>query len=162
MAYELDSQHGNEYRTSTIYGDKRRKFTAISSHTIQNRSRGRVRFSENCNSQSRPILAKLNREASEPAEKPNMQQPSKQKPPSTPTTTLADDKSKKAGGGLIVLEQRWPPERMVDLTLVVETRRPKSPAVVVEYRRPKPLAIWRTSANKNNLPKTTDIEIAER
>jgi len=75
-------------------------------------------FFENDNNQSRPILAKLNREASEPAEKLDMLQPSKQKPPSTPTTTLADDESKKAGGGLIVLEQRWPPARMVDLTLV--------------------------------------------
>jgi len=104
MAYELDCQHGNEYRTFTIYGDKRRKFTTISSHTIQNRSRDRVRLFENGNNQSRPILAKLNREASEPAEKPDMQQPSKKKPPSTPTTTLADDESKKVKGGLFVLE----------------------------------------------------------
>jgi len=44
MAYELDHQYGNEYRTSTIYGDKQRKFIAISSHTIQNRSRDRVWF----------------------------------------------------------------------------------------------------------------------
>jgi hypothetical protein len=104
------------------------------------------------------ILAKLKREASEPAEKPVMQQPSKQKPPSTPTTTLADGESKKAGGGLIVLEQRWPHERMVNLTLIVETRRPKPPAVVVENRQPKPPAMWRTSANKNNLLKTVDIK----
>jgi len=51
MAYELDRQHGNEYRRSTIYGDKRRKFTAISSHTIQNQSRDQVRFFENGNNQ---------------------------------------------------------------------------------------------------------------
>jgi hypothetical protein len=106
MAYELDRQHGNEYRTSTIYGDKRRKFTAISRHTIQNRSRDRVRFFENGNNKSMPILAK----------------------------------------------------RMVDLPLIVETRRPKPPAVVVENRQPKPPAMWRTSANKNNLLKTVDIK----
>jgi len=44
MSYELDRQQGNEYRTLTIYGDKRRKFTAISSPTIQNRSQDQVRF----------------------------------------------------------------------------------------------------------------------
>jgi len=99
MAYELNRQHGNEYRTSTFYGDKQRKFTSISSHTLQNRSRDRVRLFENGNNQSRPILAKLNREASEPAEKPDMQQPSKQKPPSTPTTTLHTANQRKSKEG---------------------------------------------------------------
>jgi len=156
MAYELDRQHDNEYRTSTIYSDKQRKFTTISSHTIQNQSRDKVRLFENHNNQSRPILAKLNCEASEPAKKPDMQQPSKQKPPSTPTTTLADGESKKAGGGLIVLEQMWPPERVIYLTLVVETRRPKPPTVVVENRRPRPLAMCRTSTKPLTLKSPRD------
>jgi len=41
MAYELDRQHGNEYSTPIIYCDKPRKFTVISSLTIQNQSRDR-------------------------------------------------------------------------------------------------------------------------